>query len=214
MKCPMCGGDFDTVAFKTSTGTTVYAKRCTQCGGFWFEREPTERLLAESVAQSDQASANYSLKNIDLVCPNDQSLLQEAENSDLPAGGRYWSCPDCDGTFYPKGQLALIADWRLSQIAPVTKRVQTALGVVLIGALAILLNATLRQVQGGQLGLEAAEPVLPTAGPNLLTLALLSLTYLAGTALAVLGRRLPIVVMGWGVIAICLVGFFVIIFGP
>jgi len=215
MKCPMCGGDFDGVTFKTLTGSAIEARHCLQCGGFWFEREPHERLSPESVGLSDRPTPNYSLKNLDLVCPNDQSLLRESDNPDLPAGARYWSCPDCDGSFYPKGQLALVTSWRSSNIAPITTRPHTALSAVLIMGLVILLNASIRQVQDGSLGLEAVTTqVLPNSGPNLLTLGLLALTYLAGTILTVLGRKLPIVAMGWGVIAICLVGFFVIIFGP
>jgi hypothetical protein len=60
----------------------------------------------------------------------------------------------------------------------------------------------------------ASTQTLPSTGPNVLTLLLLAVTYLAGTILAVLGRKLPVILLGWGVIAICLVGFSVIIFGP
>lgn len=213
MKCPMCGGDFDGVTLKSDNNVAIFSKRCNQCNGFWFDRNPEQNISEKSVLGFDSAAPNYSLKTFDLVCPNDESLLQAVENEDLPAGSQYWRCPDCDGSFYPKGQLALITSFRAKDQTntPVTSRSQAALTAILLIGGAVVANAAFRQ---GALYNAASDQVLPTAGPNALTLVLLALTYLAGTILAVLGRKLPIVLMGWGVISICLVGFFVVIFGP
>lgn len=213
----MCGGDFDNVQLKTVGGGGAWVKHCNQCAGFWFEREPTEILDADSIAKVDVAMANYSLKNTDLVCPNDNSLLVGVERDDLPAGSEYWRCPDCSGTFYPKGQLAFITNWQFEMSSDhiavlVSARTQTTIAVLLVVVGAVAANAA---VQRAGVNLSAAgEQVLPTSGPNILTLLLLGITYLAGTVLAVLGRKIPIIIVGWGVIIICLVGFSIIIFGP
>src|SRR4029079_5448373 len=122
------------------------------------------------------------------------------ERADLPAGVQYWKCPDCDGTFYPKGQLALITHWRHSTDSEhiaglVTNRTRTTLGVLLFVVGAI---STVMASQKASLSLSAAsDQVLPSTGPNILTLVLLGVTYLAGTVLAVLGRRVSIVLVGW-----------------
>jgi len=221
MKCPMCGGDFEAVNLKTVGGSGTMAKHCNQCGGFWFEREPTEFLSIDSISQVDVPTPNYSLKNADLVCANDNSLLVGVEHDDLPAGTQYWKCPDCDGTFYPKGQLALITHWQHDihgeHIAGlVANRSRTTIAVFLLVVLGIVGNAAVRVAfSGASPTLSAAsDQVLPTTGPNILTLLLLGITYLAGTVLAVLGRKIPIVLVGWAVIIICLIGFSIIIFGP
>jgi len=217
MRCPMCGGDFDTVRLKTVGGSGTLAKHCNQCGGFWFEREPTEVISLESIADVDVPTPNYSLKNTDLVCANDNSLLVGVERTDLPAGTQYWKCPDCDGTFYPKGQLALITHWRHNTDSEhiaglVTNRTRTTLAVLLVAIGILVTNAA---AQRADLFLSAgSDQILPTSGPNILTLILLGVTYLAGTVLAVLGRRVPIVLVGWAVIVVCLIGFSIIIFGP
>ncbi|MEK7535055.1 MAG: zf-TFIIB domain-containing protein [Patescibacteria group bacterium] len=217
MKCPMCGGDFDNVNLKTVGGSGTWAKHCNQCGGFWFEREPTEFLSLESIHKVDAPAPNYSLKQMDLVCSNDNSLLIGVEREDLPAGTQYWKCPDCEGTFYPKGQLALMVnhqhDVHGEHIAGlISARSRTTLAGVLVF---IGIGAVIAVGQKTQIDLNAApDQVLPTNGPNILTLLLLGITYLAGTILAVLGRKVPIVLVGWCVIIICLVGFAIIIFGP
>ncbi len=213
----MCGGYLDNIGLKTIGGSGTWAKQCNQCGGFWFERTPTEFLSLESINKIDVAIPNYSLKNIDPVCPNDSSLMVRLEHDDLPTGAQYWRCPDCQGTFYPKGQLALMTHWQhdthSDHIAGmVSARSQTTLAGVLVFVGVAMMIATSQKTQ---LGLTATtNQVLPTQGPNILTLLLLGLTYLAGLILTVLGRRVLIVLVGWGVIIVCLLGFSVIIFGP
>ncbi|MCR4277710.1 MAG: hypothetical protein NUV85_01690 [Candidatus Berkelbacteria bacterium] len=212
----MCGGDFENVNLKTVGGSGTWAKHCNQCGGFWFEREPTEFLSLDSINSVDVPTPNFSLKQMDLVCSNDNSLLECVERDDLPAGTRYWRCPDCEGAFYPKGQLALVThhnhDVHGEHIAGlVSTRSRTTLAGVLVFVGATLMIATSQS----QIEFNAtSDQVLPSSGPNILTLLLLGITYLAGTILAVLGRKVPIVLLGWSVIIICLVGFSVIIFGP
>lgn len=212
----MCGGDFDNVNLKTVGGSGTWAKHCNQCGGFWFERQPTEYLSLDSINKVDVPTPNYSLKNMDLVCSNDNSLLALVESDDLPAGTQYWRCPDCEGTFYPKGQLAMMThhqhDVHGEHIAGlVSARSRTTLAILLVAVGAVVTNIA---VQHSASLSAAGEQVLPTSGPNILTLLLLGITYLAGTILAVLGRKVPIVLVGWSVIIICLLGFSVIIFGP
>ena len=110
MRCPMCEGGFKNVGLKLVDGRGVWTKHCYQCGGFWFERQPVEFLDLESVKKVDVSAPNYSIKNLDLVCPNDNSLLSPVERNELPAGAKSWRCPDCEGVFYPKGQLGLLTD--------------------------------------------------------------------------------------------------------
>jgi len=213
MRCPQCGGDFDGISIQAVDGGLVPSKRCSQCKGFWFERYPAASLLPKSVAQYDSAQPNYSLKNWDMICPNDGTLLQATEHDDLPNGGRYWSCDDCEGTFFPRGQLALVVSWQAERSAEVHPsglplRTQASLAFFLIA-----LGSILTVVSSFKATYSAAEvSVLPTTGPNIFALILIALTYLSGTILAVLGRKLPIILMGWAVIIICLFGFSVIIF--
>lgn len=217
MKCPYCGGEFEAIDLRTTDGGVSNVNHCTQCGGFWFESEPTATFLPESVGQYDTAQPNYSLKTFNMMCPIDQTILEEQDNH-TPSNGRSWHCNDCRGVFYPRGQLALMShrQTKAGDSAPPTPglagRTQAAVSLSLLGVLAIGVLAVFSR---SNLTLSAASATpLPTSGPNILTLVLLALTYLAGTILAVLGRRLPIIIMGWGVILVCLFGFSVLIFGP
>lgn len=214
MKCPLCEGEFEPVSIRSLGGDVRRARRCGQCGGFWFDSNADEGLSATAVAELDQAQPNYSLQSLNLLCPSDQTLLEQSEHDAGPTGFKMWSCPDCRGTFYPRGQLALFNNWVAENGSGATfglySRSQAALAAMLTVAGGILTVAAASS-EGFQAA--AAEP-LPTGGPNILTLVLIAAAYIAGTVLAVLGRRLPIMLMGWSVIAICLFGFFVIIFGP
>jgi hypothetical protein len=72
-------------------------------------------------------------------------------------------------------------------------RSQAATGVLSLGGLFVLIMASLSNLDYQA----ASAQTLPSTGPNLLTLLLLAVTYLAGTILAVLGRKLPIILLGW-----------------
>jgi len=218
MKCPQCNGEYDRIDLLSVTGDTVPAQRCTQCGGVWFQKPLKQQLNLQSVWQNDPPSPNYSLKSSDLTCSLDGTLMSVADHDISPHSGQYWECPDCDGMFFPRGQLALYEQWLNSKQSPTAtktagfSRAQVASGVF---AIFMLSAAVLAAVSKGDLSLNAAQTqALPNSGPNVLTLLMLAVTYIAGTILAVLGRRLPIIFMGWGVIVICLFGFSIIIFGP
>lgn len=193
-------------------GQSRQVKRCTQCSGFWFDAHGDEGLAPEAVADIDVPQPNYSLRHMMLSCPADETLLEQSDHEAGPTGFKVWMCPDCRGVFYPRGQLALYYSWATSQGMPtlISARSQPALAIMLTVLGGVLTFAAVNS-QGFQAAV--AEP-LPTSGPNILTLVLIALAYISGTVLAVLGRRLPIILMGWSVITICLFGFFVIIFGP
>jgi hypothetical protein len=216
MQCPQCHGDYEPLDLHSISGALVKVKRCNQCGGFWFPKPIKEHFQAESVAQYDRPVPNYSLRNLDLICPNDQTVMSQIEDDGGPSGAKRWSCPDCDGTFFPKGQLALFSQEDLRVAGSSGKiglgRAQAAGAVSLSVLLVIAILGAVGKVNPTYLA--ADNNPLPTSGPNVFTLILLALTYLAGTVLAVLGRRLVLIMIGWGVIIVCLVGFAVIIFGP
>lgn len=216
MKCPSCDGDFDTVDFRSVAARTVPAFQCTQCGGFWFERALSEPLQAESVALYDAPQPNYSLKNSDMFCPVDESMLTEADHNDGPAGLRTWECHDCGGVFFPKGQLALLTNFQAQSLTgphpAVIARKQAASAVALSALLLVGILGSLNKYNF-QYSAATTSP-LPTAGPSVITLVLLAMAYIAGTVLAVLGRKLPIIIVGWLVIVVCMFGFAVVIFGP
>lgn len=216
MQCPQCHGDYEPIDLKSISGSIINAKRCTQCGGFWFPRPLTEPFMSDLVAQYDRPVPNYSLRNLDLTCPNDGSLMSQADNDSAIAGVKSWTCPDCDGVFFPKGQLAMYSKWEQDQVSTggipgSFGRVQAAGSVALMAILVVSIFGSISKV--GTYA-AASNSTLPTSGPNVFTLILLALTYLAGTVLAVLGRRLTLIIIGWSVIVICLIGFAVIIFGP
>lgn len=216
MKCPSCEGDFDTIDFRSVSTRTVEAQQCTQCGGFWFSRPLEEPLLPDSVMIYDTPQPNYSLKNSDLFCPVDESMLTEVDHHDGPAGLRTWNCNDCGGIFYPKGQLALLTNWQQqgqNGVHPgVAARKQAAIAVALSAVLMVTILGSLNRFNF-QYSAASASP-LPTSGPSVVTLVLLALAYIAGTTLAVLGRKLPIIIIGWLVIVTCMLGFAIVIFGP
>src|SRR5947209_1541663 len=112
MRCPSCQGDLETLTLLANGGEALESKRCTQCSGFWFEKGEEDKISAESVEQYDAPSPSYSLKTNDFICPDDGTLMSEMDGESGPAGLKYWRCPDCDGTFFPKGQLGLMANWR------------------------------------------------------------------------------------------------------
>lgn len=216
MSCPMCGSDTQSVTLQAVNGNKVYSKQCGTCAGFWFEHQSKDIIDENSVMNVDVPTPNYSLKHDDLVCPHDSTLLKPVDRGDLPAGIQYWRCHDCGGEFYPKGQLAMISKWQhahmpdhISELKSARTQAPVALLLLIIGG--FFMNASFRQTVSFQ---AATDQVLPTTGPSILTLLLLGVTYLAGTILAVLGRKIPIVLVGWSVIMICLIAFSVIIFGP
>lgn len=214
MKCPLCNGEYSRVNLRTESGSLVDAQKCDQCSGMWFSSPLNSILDENSVASHDTPSPNYSTKSSDFICPLDGTLLHAADHDISPHSGQYWMCPDCDGMFFPKGQLALHQNWLISQQQPAHKpafsRAKTTTIVMSIFVLTVAVFASFSKVD-----LQAAQvQALPNSGPNVLTLILLAITYIAGTVIAVLGRRLPVIFMGWSVIVICLFGFSVIIFGP
>ena len=214
MRCPLCNGDYNKIQLRTKERVAVEAKQCDQCSGIWFSRPLNAVLEPETIAKYDTPSPNYSTKSFDLTCSLDGTLLVSAEHDVSPHSGQYWTCPDCDGMFFPKGQLALHQQWLASQQKalhqPAFSRVKITMGTMFIFVLTIAVFASLSKVD-----LQAAQlQALPNTGPNILALVLLAGTYIAGTVLAVLGRRLPVIFMGWSVIVICLFGFSIIIFGP
>ena len=215
MRCPLCSGEHREIHFSTEDGSAVNAKKCDQCSGIWFPSPLGGILGKETVEKDDIPSPNYSTKAYDLICPLDGTLLQSADHDVSPHSGQYWTCPDCDGMFFPKGQLALHQNWlRSEQETPshqsAFSRIKVTVATLSIFVLTVAVFASLSKVE-----LQAAQvQALPNSGPNFLTLILLAVTYIAGTILAVLGRRLPVIFMGWSVIVICLFGFSVIIFGP
>lgn len=217
MKCPSCEGEFDPIELRSVSGRLVDAKHCTQCGGIWLPRLLSERLLPESVANYDVPQPNYSLKTFDMLCPIDKTLLDTSDHSQGPNGSKFWRCPDCEGGFFPRGQLSLLTNWQAGQVdsnqnSGLQNRARAASGVALTLILVVVTLSSLNKFNLQYLAADGSP--LPTSGPNILTLALLALAYIAGTVLAVLGRRLPLIVTGWSVIAICLFGFSVVIFGP
>ncbi|HUD20584.1 MAG TPA: zf-TFIIB domain-containing protein [Candidatus Saccharimonadales bacterium] len=217
MKCPLCEGDFEPLDLRADGQGFVRTDRCSQCGGWWFPRELPDSLHYAVVNKYESPQPSYSLKAFDLLCPSDQTLLQQSDYQIAPNGARFWQCPECDGTFFPKGQLSLYAQWKEENLRPVKHgsgytQIRAASTVSLA---LVLFVAILASVNRTGLSLSAAETqTLPTTGPNIFTLILLSLTYLAGTVLAVLSRKLPVIIIGWLVIVICLFGFAVIVFGP
>lgn len=218
MKCPQCNGEYDQISLLSTGGETVAAQKCTQCGGVWFQRPLKQQLNVQSVLQNDPPSPNYSTKSFDLTCSLDGTLMAPADHDISPHSGQYWQCPDCDGMFFPRGQLALYEQWLESQQSPTAKHsagFSRARATTAVLSMFVLTAAVLASLSKTDFSLNAAQvQALPNSGPNVLTLAMLAVTYIAGTILAVLGRRLPIIFMGWGVIVICLFGFSVIIFGP
>lgn len=209
MRCPSCEGEVEPVSLRDRAGDLKEAKRCGQCGGFWFESGQDDDLSVESVLDYDVANPNYTMKSYNLVCPSDQTLLNQSERDALPTGLNIWNCPDCSGTFYPRGQLALATNWQAEQAK------QRSLAVYSRSRMAM---AVLLLVFGGiffgfaSQNFSAVGQTLPTEGPNIMMLVLIAISYLAGTVLAVLGRKLPIIFLGWGVILFSLFGFSILIF--
>jgi len=216
MKCPLCEGEFEAVELRTRGANLLEAQRCTNCGGFWLPRHLDEALDPNSLTQLESAQPNYSLKTIDLVCPRDRTLMTASEQGHHPTGAKSWSCSECGGMFFPRGQLSHITN---HQAVPendhpmgLLPRAQGAIGVSLI---MVLVVAVLASLNNFALTFSASDgSPLPTSAPNLFTLLLLAMAYVAGTILAVLGRKLPIIITGWSVIAVCLFSFAVVIFGP
>lgn len=217
MRCPNCQGDFEAIAVKGWGGIASKTKRCNQCGGFWFERNILSQLSAESAKLVDPPMPNFSLQEYNFACPIDGTMMTELNGDDHQPGIRYWDCPECQGLFVPRGQLGVITHWLEHQSASRKTvgpggRTKWVESVVLLGVGAIF-SLIAFNVDATKLSASTANP-LPTSGPNITALILLALTYLAGTILAVLGRKTPIIFMGWSVIVICLFGFAVIVFGP
>lgn len=210
MSCPKCQGEFDTIEIQTTSGGERSAKRCNDCGGILINKP--RGLELDSVLKYESPRQLYTTNYDDLFCPNDEGNLEFEQESLRAGGAKYYRCTDCDTYFFPKGQLA---EFTKNDTVPEGSFNRTKIGsaVALSTVLAVSILASVNKVG---LSFEAAEvgSPLPTAGPNVFALTLLALTYLAGTILAVLGRRTAIIFMGWAVISICLFGFIVIIFGP
>jgi Zn-finger nucleic acid-binding protein len=214
MHCPLCDGDLEPLKLQSNDGELRQSRRCNRCGGFWFEKDMDNDLSGESVGDYDTAQPNYSLQSSNLSCPTDQTLLDQSEADVQPTGLKIWSCPECSGTFYPRGQLALATDWQAEQSKERSLGVYSRSRAALAVALVVLGVSAASAVFTGNYQAVTATSTLPMASPNTLILVLLAVTYLAGTTLAVLGRKTSIILMGWAVIVVCLFSFAVIIFSP
>jgi len=217
MRCPNCQADLGRTILRGERGS-LKAERCQQCGSFWFAKDGYRFVPYQEAKKVDAKAPSMGMKEQNFACPLDGELMEQWHSDDDDEWVRYWTCDKCGGSFFPPGQLLAIAKQRdkdqslLAYRVGLSRRTQftTALSLLIAGA--AFFTAALRANEAALLA-ESSNP-LPNVGPNLPTLILLAVTYLAGTVLAVLGKKLPIVLMGWGVIAVCLIGFVVVIFGP
>lgn len=217
MRCPKCQGELERVVLRGERGS-VKAERCNQCASFWFNKDNYRQISYEEAKRVDARAPEMGMHQPSYCCPIDGSLLDEWHSDEHDTWVRYWSCDRCAGSFFPAGQLLAYAKQRQEDKAVLTYHIGQPRRSQLVQAFSLLVvgiaffSASLRANEAALLA-ESSNP-LPSVGPNLPTLILIAITYLAGTVLAVLGKKLPIVLMGWGVIAVCLVGFVVVIFGP
>jgi hypothetical protein len=96
--------------------------------------------------------------------------------------------------------------------APTLTRPKASIAVGLVGLLFVSMLGSVNRLD--LLYSAGSSSPLPATGPNITTLILLAIAYFAGTIIAVLGRKLPLIIIGWGVIVACMFGFAVVIFGP
>jgi Zn-finger nucleic acid-binding protein len=218
MNCPNCHSDFEQITLKNRSGASIKGKHCNSCAGFWFDSNVLDQISPASAVAIDPPTPNYSLQEYNFVCPIDGTIMAEEDGMITAPGSRYWHCPECQGLFVPRGQLGLLTqaieteNRNLATSHRPSARTRWAEAITLVG-LGVVFTGLAISADQSKLLASTTGP-LPTVGPNILALSLLAVTYLAGTILAVLGRRAPIIFMGWSVIAICLFGFSVIIFGP
>ena len=218
MKCPFCEGDLTSIQIENNDGEYEDVQRCTSCGGFWVKNEPREGFAADAVAKIDKPQQNYSLNAYNLACPVDKNLLLASEFDAIPTGVKYWKCNDCGGLFYPKGQLALLTEYeektrRANPFLGMTKSQITSMVMLFLIGSASFVGA-MQTISGFEFHAAEITTTLTNTTPNLITLIMLGLAYLAGTILAVLGRHRQMIYLGWAIILICLTGFGLIVFGP
>lgn len=210
MNCPQCRGEFENIEIDTARGGTTKAKRCSQCAGFLVDQPKS--FEPESVLKYESPQTTYSFAGDSFECPIDQGRLEYQQDGVSANSAKYYYCESCGVYFFPKGQLStFVSKIEAPIVGSIRTKIGSAVGLCLVLAISVL--ATINKVSYSFQAAEATSP-LPTTGPNLFTLLLIALTYLAGTILAVLGKKMPVIIMGWAVIAICLFGFSLLIFGP
>lgn len=215
MRCVNCQGELGSISFQTVGGARLKAKRCLSCGGFWFINGQLQEVSLSAAHQVDNHSPSYALQEHNFICENDRTLMNRVSVAGNPVDSHFWRCSECAAVFVPRGQLAALTDIYHSkrlenQPTAHVGRAQLTEAVLLVG-LGVFLATKGWQRNAGLL---ASGDTLPSQGPVLLPLVLLSVTYLSGVILAILGRKLPLILMGWGVIAVCILGFIVLATGP
>ena len=107
MRCPKCDAEMTTM---THRGITV--DRCNQCHGIWLDRNEFDLLLGRGLAKSFDlgrfSPLSPELDRTPAVC---RRCGVEMVSLVGPADVRFEWCEACDGMFFDRGELTIIADF-------------------------------------------------------------------------------------------------------
>ncbi len=102
MKCPKCDALFETVSFEQ-----IEARRCTQCGGIWFDALGHEKLADRPSSERIDIGSRRLGKQYDKLdridCPTCQSPMVRMVDP-TQRHLHFESCSVCGGVFFDAGE--------------------------------------------------------------------------------------------------------------
>ena len=108
MICPECRQYLTTYNIQNAIGKKITIEKCPSCFGFWLDRWEANDLSkkdVENLTRKD-AKTNFSiLSSFARKCPHCQIPLARIQDKDFPSAVAIFTCPQCQGSWFPHGQL-------------------------------------------------------------------------------------------------------------
>ncbi|MCX6806549.1 MAG: zf-TFIIB domain-containing protein [Candidatus Berkelbacteria bacterium] len=104
MKCPNCDSSLSSLEIIDDYGQNLKVDRCVSCESFWFNKNNLYQVPIQTGQKIDSPASRPGYSS-SMRCPNDQTVLMEFKDSNLPSSIVMFRCSSCRGIFLPKGQL-------------------------------------------------------------------------------------------------------------
>ena len=136
MKCPNCQNEFHSATVPNSYGQKFEVFKCPHCQSFWFKKMQFYGFPADKASEVDTAGKiDVSEK---LICPEDQTVLTDFKDPNVPPEFKGFRCSECGGMFVPKSQLLFYKQYQGGNKAYMDIPQKSVATLVSLGAVFIL----------------------------------------------------------------------------
>jgi len=108
LHCPDCDGILVPYAVTISSENEVNLNYCYNCGGFWCDHWVANRISYKqfkSISTQFPEHSNSFVLGSGKKCPYCEIGLQRIQGENIPQDLTVFSCPQCFGNWFPKGEL-------------------------------------------------------------------------------------------------------------